>query len=33
VSDSLVPVAVVAAYYGVKLAACGVVQAPRMKRE
>lgn len=33
VSDSLVPVAIVAAYYGVKLAACGVVQAPRSERE
>lgn len=33
VSDTLVPVAVVAAYYGVKLAACGVVQAPRFERE
>jgi hypothetical protein len=28
VSDSLVPVAIVAAYYGVRLAACGLVQAP-----
>jgi hypothetical protein len=33
VSDTLVPVADVAAYYGVKLAACGVVQAPRSERE
>jgi hypothetical protein len=33
VSDSLVPVAVVAAYYGVKLAVCGVVQAPLFERE
>ena len=33
VSDSLVPVAVVAAYYGLRLAACGVVQAPRSDRE
>jgi hypothetical protein len=33
VSDSLVPVAVVAAYYGLKLAACGLVQAPRSERE
>jgi purine nucleoside phosphorylase len=33
VSDSLVPVAVVAAYYGIRLAACGVVQAPRSDRE
>lgn len=33
VSDTLVPVAVVAAYYGLKLAACGVVQAPRSERE
>ena len=27
VSDMLVPIAVVAAYYGLRLAACGVVQA------
>jgi hypothetical protein len=33
VSDSLVPVAVVAAYYGLRLAACGLVQAPRSERE
>jgi purine nucleoside phosphorylase len=33
VSDSLVPVAIVAAYYGLKLAACGIVQAPRSERE
>ena len=33
VSDSLVPVAVVAAYYGLRLAACGLVQAPRYDRE
>ncbi len=33
VSDSLVPVAIVAAYYGLKLAACGVVQAPLSDRE
>jgi hypothetical protein len=33
VSDSLVPVAVVAAYYGLRLAACGLVQAPRSDRE
>lgn len=33
VSDSLVPVAVVAAYYGVKLVACGVVRAPLYERE
>ncbi len=33
VSDSLVPVAIVAAYYGLKLAACGFVQAPRSERE
>ena len=33
VSDTLVPAAVVAAYHGVKLAACGVVQAPRSERE
>jgi hypothetical protein len=32
-SDSLVPVAVVAAYYGLRLAACGSVQAPRSYRE
>lgn len=31
VSDSLVPPAVVAAYYGVRLAACGLVQAPSTK--
>jgi hypothetical protein len=29
VSDSLVPAAIVAAYYGLRLAACGLVQAPR----
>jgi hypothetical protein len=33
VSDSLVPSAVAAAYYGIRLAACGVVQAPRSDRE
>ncbi len=33
VSDSLVPVAIVAAYYGMRLAACGLVQAPRSDRE
>ena len=33
VSDSLVPVAVVAAYYGLRLAACGLVQAPTDDRE
>jgi hypothetical protein len=33
VCDSLVPVAVVAAYYGLRLAACGLVQAPRSYRE
>jgi hypothetical protein len=33
VSDSLVTVAVVAAYYGVRLAACGLVWAPRPDRE
>ncbi len=33
VSDSLVPVAIVAAYYGLRLAACGVVQAPTDDRE
>jgi hypothetical protein len=33
VSDSLVPVAIVAAYYGLRLAACVVVQAPRYDRE
>lgn len=33
VSDSLVPAAVVAAHYGLRLAACGVVQAPRSDRE
>lgn len=33
VSDSLVPAAIVAAYYGLRLAACGLVQAPRSDRE
>ena len=33
VSDSLVPAAIVAAYYGLRLAACGNVQAPRSYRE
>jgi hypothetical protein len=33
VSDSLVPAAIVAAYYGLRLAACGLVQAPRSYRE
>ncbi len=33
VTDSLVPVAIVAAYYGLRLAACGLVQAPRSYRE
>jgi len=33
VSDSLVPAAIVAAYYGLRLAACGVPQAPRSDRE
>ena len=33
VSDSLVPAAVVAAYYGLRLVACGLVQAPRSYRE
>jgi len=33
VSDSLVPVAIVAAYYGLRLAACVLVQAPRYDRE
>ena len=33
VSDSLVPAAIVAAYYGLRLAACGVLQAPRSDRE
>ena len=33
VSDSLVPVAIVAAYYGLRLAACALVQAPRYDRE
>jgi hypothetical protein len=32
-SDTLVPVAVVAAYYGLRLAACGLVQAPKDYRE
>ena len=33
VSDCLVPAAIVAAYYGLRLAACGVPQAPRSDRE
>jgi len=33
VSDSLIPVAIVAAYYGVRLAACGVVRAATDDRE
>jgi hypothetical protein len=33
VSDSLVPAAIVAAHYGLRLAACGLVQAPRTYRE
>jgi hypothetical protein len=33
VSDSLVSVAIVAAYYGLRLAACGLVQAPKDYRE
>ena len=33
VSDSLVPAAIVAAYYGMRLAACAVLQAPRSDRE
>jgi hypothetical protein len=33
VSDALVPVAIVAAYYGLRLAACGLVQAPTDYRE
>jgi hypothetical protein len=33
VADSLVPAAIVAAYYGLRLAACGVLQAPRSERE
>jgi hypothetical protein len=33
VSDSLVPVAIVAAYYGLRLAACGLAQAPTDYRE
>jgi hypothetical protein len=32
-SDSLVPAAIVAAYCGLRLAACGLVQAPRSYRE
>jgi hypothetical protein len=32
-SDSLVPAAIAAAYYGLRLAACGVLQAPRSDRE
>ncbi len=33
VSDTLVPAAIVAAYYGLKLAACGVAWAPAADRE
>jgi len=33
VCDSLVPVAIVAAYYGMRLAACALVQAPTDDRE
>jgi hypothetical protein len=33
VSDSLVPAAIVAAYYGLRLAACGVLQGLRSDRE
>jgi hypothetical protein len=33
VTDSLVPVAVIAAYYGLRLAACGLVRAPERDRE
>ena len=33
VSDSLVPAAIVAAYHGLRLAACVLVQAPRYDRE
>ena len=33
VSDRLVPAAIVAAHYGLRLAACGVLQAPRSDRE
>jgi len=33
VSDSLVPVTIIAAYYGLRLAACGVLQAPEHDRE
>ena len=33
VSDSLVPAVLVAAYYGLRLAACGLVQAARSERE
>ena len=32
-SDSLVPAAIVAAYYGLRLAACGILQAPTDDRE
>jgi hypothetical protein len=32
-TDSLVPAAIVAAYYGLRLAACGVLQAVRSDRE
>jgi hypothetical protein len=33
VSDSLVPAVIVAAYYGLRLPACGLLQAPRYDRE
>lgn len=33
VSDTLVPAAIIAAYYGLKLAACGVPWAPALDRE
>ena len=33
VSDSLVPAAIVAAFHGLRLAACGLVQAPARDRE
>ena len=33
VSDTLVPAAVIAAYHGLKLAACGVLRAPALDRE
>ncbi len=33
VSDSLIPAAIIAAYYGLRLAACGILRAPERNRE